>query len=67
MKEKLTYLESFKAMNCFLVKHYEQTSSEDIGSLLGEIQLLEDGKTADPAAWEDWINCIQLISDQQED
>ncbi len=38
MKGKLTYLEAFKVMNCFLEKYYEQTSSEDIGSLLGGIQ-----------------------------
>ena len=62
MKDKLSYLEAFRVMTCFLEKYYEQTSSVDIGSLLGEIQILEDEKTADPAAWEDWINCIQKIN-----
>jgi len=61
VKKSLTYLEAFKAMCCFLEKYYEQTSSDDIGSLLGEMQILEDQSTADPAAWEDWINCIQKI------
>lgn len=67
MNDELTYLEAFKVMNCFLEKYYKQTSSEDIGSLLGEMQILEDGKTADPAAWEDWINCIRTILGQRED
>lgn len=58
MKETLTSLEAFKAMTCFLEKYYQQTLSEDIGSLLGDLQILEDGKTVDPAAWADWINCI---------
>ena len=67
MKGELTYLEAFKVMSCFLERYYEQTSSEDIGSLLGEIQILEDRKTADPAAWEEWINCIRVILDQRKD
>lgn len=62
MKETLTYLEAFKAMTCFLEKYYEHTSSDDIGSLLGEMQILEDEKTADPSAWQDWMNCIQKIN-----
>ena len=61
MKDTLTYLEAFKAMNYFLKKYYEQTSSDDVGSLLGEMQILGDGVTADPAAWEDWIECVTRI------
>ncbi len=59
MKKKLTYLEAFKIMSCFLENYYNQTSSEDIGLLLSEIQILEDGKTVDPAMWQDWMDCIQ--------
>ena len=66
MKDRLTYLEAFRAMTCFLEKFYEQTSSADIGSLLGEIQILQDEKTADPAAWEDWMNCIQKTNQKDE-
>ncbi|NGX46999.1 MAG: hypothetical protein K1000chlam3_00368 [Chlamydiae bacterium] len=61
MRESLTHLEAFKAMRCFLEKYYEQTSSDDIGSLLGEMQILEAHRRADPAAWEDWTNCIKKI------
>jgi len=66
MKESLTYLEAFKAMSCFLEKYYDQTSSDDVGSLLGEIRILEDGSTADPAAWEDWMNCIRKLIETKE-
>ena len=59
MKDTLTYLEAFEAMSCFLEKYYERTSSDDIGLLLGEMQILKDGKTADPALWSDWMNCAQ--------
>lgn len=54
----LTELEAFKAMVYFLEKYYQRTASDDIGSLLGDLQLLQDGGTADPAAWEDWILAI---------
>ena len=65
MKKNLSYLEAFQAMCCFLEKYYDQTSSDDIGSLLGEMELLEDQSTADPAAWEDWINCIRKTVNQK--
>jgi len=61
MKEELSKLEAFKSMFAFLQKYYEQTRSDDVGSLLSEMHLLEDGSTADPAAWEDWIECIHIV------
>ena len=30
-----------------------------LGLMLGETAFLADGSTADPAAWEDWIECIE--------
>lgn len=48
MEKKLTYLEAFNSMRCFLEKYYEETDSDDVGSLLGDIQLLEDGSTRQP-------------------
>lgn len=44
----------------FLEKDYKQTLSEDIGALLGGMRILKDEKTADPAPWEDWINCVMM-------
>ena len=57
---KLTYIQSFNAMRRFLEMYYERTSSDDVGSLLGDLQILDDGGTADPAAWEDWLVAIQF-------
>lgn len=54
---------AYKAMIRFLEKYYERTNSDDIGSLLGDLQLLSDGSTADPAAWNDWIDSINTIKD----
>ena len=57
----LTILEAFEAMKCFLDTHYERTHSDDVGSLLGDLQFLEDSGTADPAAWEDWEKSVEKV------
>jgi len=57
----LTVQEGFAAMCLFLDDYYEQTHSDDIGALLGELQILEDGMTADPAMWDDWLACVNQV------
>lgn len=37
----------------------KQTNSDDVGSLLGDLQFSSDNITMDPAAWDDWLNCIK--------
>ncbi|MEO5970413.1 MAG: hypothetical protein ABIQ95_10845 [Bdellovibrionia bacterium] len=59
MENKLTYLEAFNSMRHFLERYYERTKSNDIGSLLGDLQLLQDMSTADPAAWHNWIKSVE--------
>lgn len=54
----LTEKQAFLAMIYFLEQYYQQTESDDVGALLGSLQLLEDGMTADPAMWDDWLGVI---------
>lgn len=54
----LTSNQAFRAMVIFLEGYYERTNSDDVGSLLSDLQLLEDGGTADPAASEDWKKSV---------
>jgi hypothetical protein len=58
METILTKIQAFNAMRKFLEMYYERTSSDDVGSLLGDLQMLRDGHTADPAAWHDWMKAI---------
>jgi len=56
----LTKNEAYLAMYAFLEREYELTQSDDIGSLLGSMSLLQDGSTADPAVWNDWEDSIEI-------
>ncbi len=59
MNIELNEKEAYDAMFEFLVAVYERTQSGAIGSLLGDMGTLGDGKIADPATWEDWLECVQ--------
>jgi hypothetical protein len=62
----LTFADAFTAMRIFLERHFKRTGSEDIGSLLGDLQISEDGKPFDPAAWDEWLKSVEeaLKNDQ---
>lgn len=55
----LTLQEGYLAMFEFLVDLYQRTESDEIGAVLGDLSLLSDGTTADPAAWGDWVRCVE--------
>lgn len=57
----LTEREAYLAMFAFLAMHYERTQSDDVGSLLGSMSLLPDGKPADRALWQDWLACLERV------
>lgn len=59
----LTSEQAFRSMRLFLEKYYQETHSDDVGSLLGDLRELPNGSTADPAAWHDWIECVAKVSD----
>ncbi|MFN7168594.1 MAG: hypothetical protein ACK4NV_16220 [Pannonibacter sp.] len=49
-------------MLLFLEKLQALTGSDDLAGFLGSMALLEDGKPADPAAWLDWLESLELAS-----
>jgi hypothetical protein len=63
--EKLTETEAFETMVLFLEGLYESTQSDDIGALLSRMIILEDGTTADPSAWDDWIKCVHRVLNKE--
>lgn len=63
MEKQLTYLEAFHCMREFLEIYYNNTKSDDVGDILSATQLTlwKDGGTADPACWEEWLECIEKV------
>lgn len=59
--ENLTERKAFEAMVLFLEGFYERTQSDEVGGLLSDLMMSEDGTTADPAAWEDWMECVRKV------
>ncbi len=59
----LTTREAYAAMFAFLEEVYQRTESHDLGALLGGMSLLQDGGTADPAAWADWETAVRSVKE----
>ncbi|AXQ31788.1 hypothetical protein D0B54_18010 [Solimonas sp. K1W22B-7] len=57
----LSKKDAYRAMILFLEQEFRATKSEDIAALLSSLQFLPDGIPADPAAWEDWEDCVGRV------
>src|SRR6266446_1292448 len=65
-KEKtLTLDEAYDAMVDYLEKYYEKTKSDDIGLLVGDMMLFDDGISADPASLDDWNQSVCKVKNQK--
>jgi hypothetical protein len=61
--ETLTIRQAFDAMVLFLERQYALDKSDEIGTLLSSLslQVWADDMTADPAAWDDWMESVQKV------
>ena len=57
--QSISIFQAYKAMYFYLDNLYRLTNSNDLGGFLGSMSLLEDGKPADAAVWQDWEEAIQ--------
>ena len=64
MTSNLDERAAYQAMIAFLEKYYHLTHTGEIGGLLGSMQLMEDGKPADPAIWDDWLEAVRVVRKQ---
>ena len=59
---KLSLEEAFKIMTYFLEKYYDRAPSDDIGTLLSSMIMIDDNqKTSDPALWQDFLEAVNVI------
>jgi len=54
--------EGFQAMSNFLWQ-YADRAGDDLLTLLGDIHIEADGGPTDPAAWSDWLACVQAVKE----
>jgi len=50
--------EAFVALRLFLEQFYARAGN-DMETLIADVTLEKDGKPLDPAAWDDWVRCIE--------
>jgi hypothetical protein len=60
-KAQLTEHQAYRAMLKFLESQYDRARSDDLGSLLGSAELLNDGDSADPAILAEWKECVAAV------
>jgi hypothetical protein len=57
----MTDLRAYKIMFRFLEDRYSCLPSDDLGALLGELSLQEDGKPEDLAIVKDWERAVAAV------
>jgi len=63
--KKITDIQAFEVMKHYLEGYAYRTQSEEIKSLLSELQWSDGGSTMDPAAWVDWRESVSAITNQE--
>lgn len=58
----LSEKQAFHAMSQFLEQYYERAGrNSELAVVLSDIQMLPDGRPADTAAWQDWLNAVRIV------
>ncbi len=52
--------DGFDAMRLFLEQFYSRAGN-DMETLLADIGIEADGEPLDPAAWSDWLRCVEQV------
>lgn len=65
--EKITIKQAYTAMFYYLENLYKMTNSGDLAGFLGSMSLLSDGKPADAAVWEDWVEAVNKVCNEPND
>ncbi|MBG0770087.1 MAG: hypothetical protein H0S82_00175 [Anaerolineaceae bacterium] len=66
MEKELTTLDAYKVMLVFLKKCWVlRGKPEQVGDVLSDIQLINETRTADPAAWFDWLEAIEEVTPEE--
>ena len=56
--DTLTVEQAYRAMLAFLEREVDLTESSDLADLLAGYRLGADGRTSDPALWDEWLEAV---------
>jgi len=56
--QTLTVEQAYRAMLAFLEREVELTECGDLADLLAGYRLDQDGRTKDPALWDEWLEAV---------
>jgi hypothetical protein len=56
--DTLTVEQAYRAMLAFLAREVELTECSDLADLLAGYRLDGDGRTSDPALWDEWMEAV---------
>jgi hypothetical protein len=60
--QTLSAEQGFRVMFLFLGQYYNRVGSMgDLSAVLSDLQMMPDGRPADPAAWEDWLKAVRTV------
>ncbi|MDR2155013.1 MAG: hypothetical protein LBE78_08320 [Burkholderiaceae bacterium] len=65
MNKTLTSKDAYLAMFSFLEEYYMRTKSNEVGSLLSGMCLMNDGMPMDQAYWSEWECAVQRALEKQ--
>jgi len=57
----LTTEEGFAAMFAFLNRYWEEFKTANLADVLGDLHPAAAGQSSDPAAWADWVDCVEAV------
>ena len=57
--------QALRAMKAFLSQYYARTGN-DLETLIADITIDSNGATLDPAAWDDWLSCVNAVRESEE-
>ena len=60
----LTVRQAFEAARLCIHAYWERggSKSDDLALLLGDIEMMPDHGTADPAQWRDWLETMDAVA-----
>ena len=59
--DTLTVEQAYRAMLAFLEREVELTECSDLADLLAGYKLDGDGRTNDPALWDEWMEAVGRV------